>query len=164
VLPDLWQLFLGNINGYYEKLGQVISIGGGSLGETSALLLTLGGLYLLFKKIANWKVVVSYFGAFLLCQTIFHHTIPNKAADPLFGLLSGGVLFAGYFMITDPISMARTEPGRWIYGILAGALTQIIRTFSLFAEGAMFAILLANMFAPIIDYAIKNIQTPQKTA
>lgn len=156
-LPDYWQLFLGNINGQFEKLGNLIGIGGGSLGETSALLLSIGGIYLLYKKIANWRVVVSFFGGFLALQTILHFLVPTQVPDPLFGLLAGGLVYAGYFMITDPVSMARTNPGRWIYGAMAGMLTVLIRSFSLFAGGVMFAILLANMFAPIIDFGIKSL-------
>jgi len=60
-LPGFWQLFLGNINGQFEKLGEVTLIGGGSLGETSAVLLLIGGLYIVFKKIANWKLVAGFF-------------------------------------------------------------------------------------------------------
>ncbi|MBN1349636.1 RnfABCDGE type electron transport complex subunit D [candidate division KSB1 bacterium] len=157
-LPNSWQLFLGNINGQFEKLGQLTFIGGGSIGETSALLLLLGGLFLVIKKIANWKIIVSFFASFLIFQTIFHLINPAKVPDPIFGLLSGGIVLAGFFMVTDPVSAARTEPGRWIYGSLIALLTIVIRSFSLFAGGVMFAILLANMFAPIIDYAIKNLQ------
>jgi len=161
-LPGYLQLFLGNVNGQYEKLGEITFIGGGSIGETSVLLLMIGGLYLIYKKIANWKIVVSFFASFIVIQTVFFLLVPAKAADPLFGLLSGGLILGGFFMVTDPVSAARTEPGRWIYGILIGLLTVIIRTFSLFAGGLMFAILLANMFAPIIDYGIKNYQQRAK--
>jgi len=158
-LPNYLQLFLGNINGQFEKLGEMIFIGGGSIGETSALLLICGGLYLLYKKVANWKIVVSFFSSFIIFQTIFHLSVPTKAADPMFALLAGGIVLGGFFMVTDPISAAKTEPGRWIYGMLIALLTIIIRTFSLFAGGVMFAILLANMFAPIIDYGVKSWQT-----
>jgi Na+-transporting NADH:ubiquinone oxidoreductase subunit B len=158
-LPNYLQLFFGNINGVYEKLGEITSIGGGSIGESSALLLLLGGVYILIKKIANWKIVISFFSSFLIFQTILHVIVPNKVADPIFGLLSGGLILGGFFMVTDPVSAAKTNMGRWLYGIIIGGLTVIIRSFSLFAGGLMFAILLANMFAPIIDYAVKSYQT-----
>ncbi|MBN2009952.1 RnfABCDGE type electron transport complex subunit D [candidate division KSB1 bacterium] len=161
-LPGYLQLFLGNIFGQFEKLGELTRIGGGSIGETSALLIMIGGIYIIYKKAANWRLVVSFFSGFLIMQTALYLAVPEKAADPLFALLAGGVLFGGFYMITDPISAARTDIGRWIYGILAGMLTVLIRTFSLFAGGVMFAILLANMFGPIIDYAVNNVRQSKK--
>ena len=83
-LPDLWQLFLGNIHGQFDKLGEMTLIGGGSIGETSVLLITVGGLYLLYKKVANWKIVASFFGSFIIFQTIFHLAVPAKVGSPLF--------------------------------------------------------------------------------
>lgn len=163
-LPGYFQLLLGNINGQFEKLGEITLIGGGSLGETSAILLLIGGSYLVYKKIANWKLVVGFFGAFLIFHSIFHLFFPTKVAEPLFGVLSASAIFGGFFMVTDPVSAARTEPGRWIYAALIALLTIIIKSFSLFAGGMMFAILLANMFGPIIDYAVKSLQTRSKTA
>lgn len=157
-LPSFWQLFLGNINGEFEKLAEITLIGGGSLGETSAFLLLLGGLYIVIKKLANWRIVVSFFGSFFIFQTVFHLLIPDKVANPLFGLLSGGIILGGFFMATDPVSAARTDLGRWIYGAMISLLTILIRSFSLFAGGIMFAILLANMFSPIIDYGIQSFQ------
>ena len=69
-LPSYWQLFLGNINGQFEKLGELTFIGGGCIGETSALLLIIGVLYLLIKKTVNWRLVLSFFGIYFLFQTI----------------------------------------------------------------------------------------------
>jgi len=161
-LPGYIKLFLGNINGQYEKLGEITFIGGGSIGESSALLILLGGIYITFKKIANWKIIVSFFVSFLVIQAIFYFIFPNKVADPIFGILSGGLILGGFFMVTDPVSAARTNIGRWVYGFLIALFTVIIRSFSLFAGGLMFAILLANMFAPIIDYGVTNYQKSQK--
>ena len=164
VVPNYWQLFIGNISGQFEKMGEMTLIGGGSVGETSAMLLTLGGMFLLYKKIANWKPVVSFFSSFLLLQTILHYVSPEKVADPLFGLLSGAMVFAGFYMITDPVSMTKTDIGRWIYGAIAGTMTVVIRSYSLFAGGITFAILLANMFGPIVDYYVKAAQKRKKAA
>lgn len=163
-LPNYFQLFLGNINGQFEKLGEITLIGGGSIGETSALVLILGGGYLLFKKVANWQVVASFFLSLVLFQAILYFFTNAPIANPLFGLLSGGVILGGFFMVTDPVSSAKTGPGRWFYGTMIGILTVIIRTYSLFAGGLMFAILLGNMFAPIIDYGVKNYQANRKQA
>lgn len=162
-LPGTGKLIMGNINGQFEKLGEITFIGGGSIGETSALLLILGGAWLLYKKVANWQIVAGFFGSFIIFQILFHLIDPAKAASPIFALFSGGIVLGGFFMVTDPISAAKTPPGRWIYGALIALLTIIIRSYSLFAGGLMFAILLANMFAPIIDYGIKAWQTSKKT-
>lgn len=163
-LPGYLQLFLGNINGQYEKLGEITLIGGGSIGETSALLLLIGGLYIVFKKVANWRLVVSFFATFVVFMTVLHLIIPEKTPDALFSILAGSAFLGGFFMVTDPVSSARTNAGRWIFGAMVAILAIIIKSFSLFAGGVMFAILLGNMFAPIIDYAVKNYQQRRKAA
>ncbi|RQV98306.1 RnfABCDGE type electron transport complex subunit D [bacterium] len=163
-LPSLWQLFLGNINGHFEKLGEVVSIGGGSLGETSAILLLLGGLYLVFKKIAKWRLVLSFFISYIGLQVILHWWVPDLAPPLFYGVLSGGAILGGFFMVTDPISASKTKGGQWIYGSLIAISTNIIRTFSLFAGGLMFSILIGNMFASIIDYGVKHLQNHRQTA
>ncbi len=157
-LPGLWQLFLGNIHGQFDKLGEITLIGGGSVGETSVLLISLGGMYMLYKKVANWKIVASFFGSFIIFQALFHYLYPDKVGNSLFGLFAGGVVFAGFYMTTDPISAARTEVGKVICPALIALLTILIRAFSLFAGGVMFAILLTNTFTPIIDYAVNSVQ------
>lgn len=155
-LPSFWQMFFGNINGQFETLGETTLIGGGSIGETSVFLIALGGLYILYKKAANWKIVVSFFGAFWVLQTIFNIVDPGKVGNAVFGLFAGGVIFAGFYMLTDPISAPRTELGYVFFGVLVALLTILIRAYSLFAGGVMFAVLLGNTFSPIIDYAVNN--------
>lgn len=157
-LPSLWQLFFGNISGQFENLGQTTLIGGGSVGETSVFLIALGGIYIVYKQAANWKIVASFFGAFLVLQTLFHLADPGSVGSPLFGIFAGGVMFAGFYMLTDPVSAARTDTGRIIFGIMVALLTILIRGYSLFAGGVMFAVLLGNTFNPIIDYAVKQYQ------
>ncbi len=161
-LPSLWQLFFGNISGQFESLGQITLIGGGSAGETSVFLIALGGIYLLYKKAANWKIVASFFGSFFVLQIFFHLSNPQKIGTPLFGVFAGGVAFAGFYMLTDPVSAPRTDPGRLINGFLVALLTILIRGYSLFAGGVMFAVLLGNTFSPIIDHGVKAYQTYQK--
>jgi len=162
-LPTLWQLFLGNINGSFEKLGEVIFIGGGSLGETSAVLVMIGGLYLVFKKIAQWRLVVSFFAMYLFSQAVFHYFSPNQVPTFLYGILSGGAVLGGFFMVTDPVSAPKTKGAQWMYGTLIALLTNIIRSYSLFAGGLMFSILLGNMFASIMDYGVKQVQRRGKS-
>ncbi len=163
-LPSYWQLFFGNINGQFEKMGELIFIGGGCIGETSALLLILGGFYLLIKKTANWRLVLSFFGIYFIFQTILHQVIPATAPNPLYALLTGGAVLGGFFMVTDPVSAPKTRPAQWIYGGLIAVFTVLIRTFSLFAGGLMFAILLGNMFASLIDYGIKSLKPKGESA
>lgn len=135
----------------------------GSFGETSAVLILLGGLFIIYKKAANWKTVVSAVVAFLLFQTILWMTDTAQAADPLYALLSGSFIFAAFFMITDPVSSSQsTDIGRIIYGAAFGLLTVLIRIFSSWAEGVTFAILLVNMFAPLLDYLIKEAKKKNK--
>ncbi len=154
---SLFELFLG--------------LTSGSFGETSAILILLGGLYIMFKKAANWKIVVASLTSFLLLQSIFWATglqIATESglkgvSDPLTAPLSGRLRFAAFFMITDPVSSSQTtNAGRWIYGAFFGILTVLIRTFSTWDEGVTFAILLANMFAPLLDTLIKGAKAKKK--
>lgn len=135
-------LLLGNISG--------------SLGETSAILIIIGGMYLVLKKTASYRIVLSGFIGMLIVQTALWIFRVNGALDPIRALLSGGFMLGIFFMATDPVSAAQTNTGRWIYGGLVGAISAIIRIFSIWSEGVMFAILLGNMFNPIIDYYIKQ--------
>lgn len=145
---DLPSLFWGNVSG--------------CIGETSAFLLALGGLYIVWKKAANWRIVLPSFAAFLILESILWLAGIPTAAEPLSALLSGGVILGLFFMATDPVSAAQTNGGRWIYGALVGALVVLIRVFSAWPEGTMFAILLGNSFAPIVDYLVRRRQDAAK--
>lgn len=136
----------------------------GSIGETSAVLILLGGLYIVWRKAANWRIVVGELAGFAVLQTVFWLAGVRHAADPLTGLVSGSVMLGMFFMATDPVSASQTQGGRWIYGALVGALTVLIRTFSIWPEGTMFAILLGNTFAPIVDWTIRQRQQKRTAA
>jgi Na+-transporting NADH:ubiquinone oxidoreductase subunit B len=143
------ELFLGNIPG--------------SFGETSALLIMIGGLYLMIKKTASWRIVVSGLLSYFILQLIFWASGATGAYDPLSGILSGSLLYGMMFMATDPISASQTTDfGRVIYGLLIGFLTALIRTFSVWPEAITFSILLANMFAPLINYLIQESRKRKK--
>jgi Na+-transporting NADH:ubiquinone oxidoreductase subunit B len=144
ILPLLW----GNVSG--------------CLGETSAVLLVLGGIYILATKAANWRIVVSQAIAFMVVQSALWLAGVRGAADPLRAMLSGSFLIGMLFMSTDPISAAQTQGGRWIYGALIGLLWPLIRTFSIWPEATGFAILLGNTFAGIIDYAVRQLKEKAK--
>jgi Na+-transporting NADH:ubiquinone oxidoreductase subunit B len=137
-----WTMFLGNE--------------AGCLGETSALLLLLGGIYITWRKYANWRIVLSTFIGMLVPQTVFWIAGLGKAIDPLSAVIGGGFMMGAWFMATDPVSAAQTNTGRFVYGALIGAATSLIRTFSIWSGGVMFAILLGNMFGPIVDYYVRQ--------
>ena len=130
----------------------------GTLGGTSAVLAILGGLFLLATRTANWRIPLAGILGFLALQTLFWKLGAAKAADPIHAMLAGSFLVGIFFYATDPVSAAQTEPGRWLFGFLIGALSSVIGVFSAWPAGTMFAILLANMFAPITDLLIKQRQ------
>jgi Na+-transporting NADH:ubiquinone oxidoreductase subunit B len=161
-LPSINQLFFGNINGTFEKLGETVFIGGGSIGEMSALLLLIGGLFLVLRKIAKWRLVVGFFSVYGLVQILLHVLVPGRVPGILYGLLSGGAILGGFFMVTDPVSAPKTKGAQWLYSALIAISTNIIRTFSLFAGGLMFSILIGNMFAPLLDHGVTQFQNRRK--
>jgi Na+-transporting NADH:ubiquinone oxidoreductase subunit B len=141
---ELKDIFLGNI--------------AGSIGETSALLIILGGIYLLYTKTASKETVIGLLGMFILTSGTMYLMGFEQIPNPLYGLLTGGLLFGAFFMATDPISSPKTKEGKYIYGAIIGLITVIIRGFALFAGGMMFAILIGNTFAPIIDELVKMVK------
>ena len=147
-LPTLMQLFLGNTAGV--------------LGGTSALLVILGGVYITYKKAANYRIVISALAGFLITQTLLWAFGVRDAIDPLRAMLAGSVLFGIFFFATEPVSACKTNEGRWIYGAFIGSMTSLIALFSPWPAGTMFAVLLANMFAPITDYAIGEAKKARK--
>jgi Na+-transporting NADH:ubiquinone oxidoreductase subunit B len=144
VAEPLWRLAVGNV--------------GGCLGETSAIMILIGGAYLLARRTASWRIIFSCLAGAALVSALFHYSGSPKAPDPMFTLLSGGLIFGAVFMATDPISAAQTDAGRYVYGFGIGALTVVIRAFSGFAGGFMFALLLMNVFNPLIDHAVRELQ------
>ena len=135
----------------------------GSLGETSVIALGAGGIYLYYKKIANRSIILSTFVGMLLLQIPLWFFGANGAVDPITATLSGGFVLGLFFMVTDPISAPKNKNAVIIYGVFVGAMTSLIRTFSVWPEGMMFAILLANMFAPITDYAMNELKKKKKS-
>ena len=132
----------------------IIGTTGGSLGETSAVLIVIGGTVLLFTRVANWRLTLSTIVASMALAAGMHYANPESFASPLYHLAGGGLLFGAFFMVTDPVSSPFTSIGKYIYGGMIGFLTIFIRNLSGFPEGMMFAILFMNMFAPVIDDAV----------
>lgn len=134
----------------------------GSIGETSAILILIGGIYLLVTKTASMETVIGVVGSFILTSSILFFAGMSQIPNPIYGLLTGGLLFGAFFMATDPISSPKSKEGKYIYGIIIGFTTVIIRGFALFAGGMMFAILIGNTFAPIIDEMVKMVKGKKK--
>jgi len=135
----------------------------GSLGETSALLILGGGLYLLVVKAAPWRIALSCLLGGVVTSGLLSMADPGVIASPVVTLLSGSFLFGTAFVATEPISGAKTRPGQWIYGFMIGCLIVFLRSFSNFAEGVMFAVLLMNGFVPILDYSVRELQARRKS-
>ncbi|MCD7938348.1 MAG: NADH:ubiquinone reductase (Na(+)-transporting) subunit B, partial [Tannerellaceae bacterium] len=129
----------------------------GSIGETSTLAILLGAALLLFTRVASWKIMLSVFIGGLGTSALFNligTTVP-MSVSPVDQILLGGFAFGAVFMATDPVTGARTETGKYIYGFLIGAMAIIIRVLNPgYPEGMMLAILLMNIFAPLIDYYV----------
>lgn len=131
----------------------------GSIGETSTLAILIGAVILLATGIANWRIVLSVFVGGYVMASIAHifatPTYPGSLLIPLDHLCLGGFAFAAVFMATDPVTASRTTLGKYIYGFLIGVITIIIRLYNNgYPEGAMLAVLLMNVFAPLIDYFV----------
>jgi RnfABCDGE-type electron transport complex D subunit len=133
----------------------------GSIGETFRLGIIFGGAVLIIAKIADWRIPFSYLLSAFIFSLFANSLAAQQFAPPLFQLLSGGLLFGAFFMATDPVTAPLTSEGRWVYGILLGILTVLIRGLSGFAEGVMFAILLMNAMAPLIDTIVINFKFKQ---
>jgi electron transport complex protein RnfD len=128
---------------------------GGCLGETSAVLLLLGGLYLVAVRAANWRVPAAVLLAVTLASTLLALTDPGRYPGAQFMLLSGGLMLGAWFMATDPVGSPVTAAGAWLYGALIGLLVVAIRAWSGQPEGVMYAILLGNALVPHIDRHVR---------
>ena len=129
----------------------------GSIGETSVIAILIGAVILLVTGIASWKTMFSVFVGGAAMTAIFNMigTTVVMTVSPVDHLFLGGFAFGAVFMATDPVTSARTETGKYIYGLLVGAMAIIIRVLNPgYPEGMMLAILLMNVFAPLIDYYV----------
>ncbi|RYH75680.1 NADH:ubiquinone reductase (Na(+)-transporting) subunit B [Flavobacteriaceae bacterium 144Ye] len=150
---SVWDMFTGLIPG--------------SVGETSAVLILLGGLFLIFTKIGSWRIMLSSVLGALAMGLIFNGVVDAEwigEGSKFYGLMStefwhhlliGGFAFGTVFMATDPVTASQTNKGKWIYGFLIGFISILIRVFNpAYPEGVMLAILLMNVFAPTIDHYV----------
>jgi electron transport complex protein RnfD len=140
-LPTTFDMLLGNI--------------GGSLGEISALLLILGGLYMLWKKVITWHIPISVIATVALVAAVFWIINPSTYINPVYHILSGGLMLGAIFMATDMVTSPMNPKGQIIYGVGIGLITISIRMFGAYPEGISFAILIMNAVTPLINTYVK---------
>ena len=137
---DLANLIFGNVSG--------------SIGETSVIAIVAGGSFLLFTRVANWRTVAGTLLSFALLGVILHSQAPDTFGPVAWHLCAGGLLFGAFFMATDPVTSPVTNGGKWMYGVIIGIVTLLIRNLTGYVEGVTFAILLGNITAPVLDEVI----------
>ena len=130
----------------------------GCIGETFRIGLVIGGLFLILTKIVDWRIPFAYLLSMIATPFLVNRLFHANFAPPVFQILSGGLLLGALFMATDPVTSPFTKPGRWIAGISLGVLTVLIRGISGYVEGVMFAILLVNAFAPLVDTLVLTVR------
>jgi electron transport complex protein RnfD len=129
---------------------------GGSAGETSAVLILLGGAYLAARNMLNWRIPAVIFATVAIWSGIFHLINPEIYPTPIFMLFAGGLFFGAIFMATDMVTSPVTHLGSLIFGVLIGSLVIVIRFWGGLPEGVQYSILFANGCVPIIDRLIKT--------
>lgn len=139
-LTPLMDLLLGNVAG---SIGEVFRIG-----------VIAGGIFLILSKVANWRVPVTYIASVALFGWIGNLIAPETVAPPLFQLMAGSLLFGAFFMATDPVTSPFNKESKFIFGVLAGLVTVVIRSFSGYTEGVMFSIIFMNALTPLIDHFV----------
>lgn len=152
------------LDGLTEHVQLFMGDRAGCIGETAAIAILFGALYLLIRKVADWRLMAGCVAGQLALSGIFWLANGRTPPDPVWSVLAGGFLFGAVFMITDPVSAARTAQGKWIYSLIVGALTVVMRRFGAFPEGIMFAILMGNAFAPTFDIAVRSATSEKKAA
>ncbi len=137
--------FVPGINDFVQAaIGNI----GGCIGETCAIALAIGGIYMLVRKVISWHTPVAYLGTvFILSMFLGSFSIMNS----MYALVTGGLMLGAFFMATDYSSSPVTHTGKIIMGIGCGVLTVVIRRFGGYPEGVSYAILIMNLFVPIID-------------
>ena len=140
---------------HYDSSSFVIGTVAGSMGETSALLVALGGLVLIALRIINWHIPVAMLGTVALLATLSTLIAPEQYPDAMFHLFSGGLMLGAFFIATDLVTSPSTRIGQLIFGAGCGALVFVIRSWGAFPEGVGFSVLLMNAATPLIDRYIR---------
>jgi len=143
------------LSDHFAPLAGVFGTASGSLGETSALLLLLGGLFLIATRVISWRIPVALLGTVALLATLMQLIDPAQHAGALYHLLSGATLLGAFFIATDPVTSPVSARGQLLFGAGCGALIYIIRAWGGYPEGVAFAVLLMNACTPLIDQALR---------
>ena len=143
-IPSYMNAFMGDV--------------GGSLGEISAVALLIGAAYMLWKKVITWEVPTAYLGSVIIFAGILWLVDPLHYVNPLFHLLTGGLLLGAFYMATDMVSSPMTSKGMIVYGIGCGVITMVIRLWGGYPEGVSFAILIMNAVVPLINQGFKPVR------
>ena len=139
----------------YSIANASIGLIAGSIGETSSLLILLGGLYILYKRIISWHIPLTMLATIFILASVFYLVDSERYADPFFHIFTGGVILGAFFIATDLVTSPNTKLGQVIFAFSIGALVYIIRTWGGYPEGIGFAVLLMNAMVPLIDHYIK---------
>ena len=161
MLPDIHNTLGGPLTDWDAFLGFLP----GSVGEVSTLAILIGACILIYTGIASYKIMVSGVVGVVVMAAVFNAfgTTPAMQVSALHHLIYGGFAFGIVFMATDPVTAARTEAGKWVYGFFIGVMVVFIRVLNAgYAEGMMLAILLMNTFAPLIDYIVVERNTQKR--
>ena len=161
MLPDIHNTLGGPLTDWNAFLGFLP----GSVGEVSTLAILIGACILIYTGIASYKIMVSGVVGVFAMAAVFNAigATPAMQVSALHHLIYGGFAFGIVFMATDPVTAARTEAGKWVYGFLIGVMVVFIRVLNAgYAEGMMLAILLMNTFAPLIDYIVVERNTQKR--
>lgn len=135
--PDLMKMFLGTTTG--------------TIGETSAAALLIGAIYLLLRRVIDWKIPVIYIATFAVFDVLYMVVSGSAAYPLLYEICGGGLILGAFFMATDYVTSPITTKGKIIFAILLGLLTGLFRFFGESAEGVSFAIIIGNLFVPLIE-------------
>ncbi len=146
---NLRQDFLAGKGRLFSDL--LAGVRSGSLGETSAIALLIGGIYLLVRGAASWQIPVGMLGSMAVISVIGRLIRPDLVMYPHMQIVAGGAMLGAFFIATDPVSSPLTASGRWVFGIGVGAFTMLIRLLGNYAEGVMYAVLLMNALTPAIN-------------
>lgn len=143
------------LEGFYSPFSAGMGSMPGSLGETSALLLTAGGAWLLKKRYITWHIPLSMLATVVLLAGVFYLVDSDHYASPMVHLVSGGLILGAFFIATDPVTSPTTKEGQILFGAGCGLLVYVIRTWGGYPEGVAFAVVLMNSLTPVIDHYLR---------
>ncbi|MBD3321002.1 MAG: electron transporter RnfD [Chitinivibrionales bacterium] len=157
-------LFFGTINGTFQSDGSWNALSAGSGGEVCALVILLAGVYLMWTKTAQWRLIVATWCGAIAMNIFLRYILGMHEAPTIpFTLFSGALMFGSVFMVTDPVSAPKIPLSQWIYGFFIGCMVVFFRAKAIFTGGVLFSILLGNMLSPSLDLWNKRIKAARSS-